>query len=384
VAERVILHVGPPKAGSTFLQTLLWNNKSRLAKSGVLIPGRRQFDLNLVAKAVREGPLDIEAAGPAHRVMHRIVNQIRDWPGTAVLSNEWFSLTPRSSAERFLEALAPAQVHVVATARAFVEQVPAAWQETLKLGQATSLPAFVAGLDRDGERWSWGNLDPSALLARWHGLVPAEQVHVVTVPARGSDPRLLWRRFGALGGVDPDAYDASKARPNASLPVEGARLLQLLGAQLRAALDEGSDDGAPVHRWIRDFIGNELLAESGRSRIALGPAELALVRRRTETAAEKLVEGGFDIVGDMAEFTHTRLPENARAPDQVSAEELLAVAAPLVSALLERVRLEYDRAESAEAKLAQSTNGRTFARSTPQAPTGSRTSWWRPGANWVR
>jgi len=187
-----------------------------------------------------------------------------------------------------------------------------------------------------------------------------------------------------LVGVDPDAYDASKARPNASLPVESARLLQLLGTQLRAALDEGSDDGAPVHRWIRDFIGNKLLAESGRSRIALGPEELALVRRHTETAAEKLVEGGFDIVGDMAEFTHTRLPENARAPDQVSAEELLAVAAPLVSALLERVRLEYDRAESAEAKLAQSTNGRTFARSTPQAPTGSRTSWWRPGANWVR
>ena len=44
MARRVYLHIGLPKTGTTYLQTLMWNNREVLAGQGVLLPGdsRRQ------------------------------------------------------------------------------------------------------------------------------------------------------------------------------------------------------------------------------------------------------------------------------------------------------------------------------------------------------
>lgn len=352
MAERVLLHVGPPKAGSTFLQTALWNNREKLAVDGVLVAGRRQFDLNLLAKAIRDGSsVTGPASGLASRALQRIVRQIRAWPGTAILSNEWFSLLSSSEASRLVQALSPATVHVVATARAFVHQVPAAWQENLKLGRAASLGDFVLSLDRDSERWSWTSLDPSSVLARWRECVPLDQMSVVTVPPPGADPLTLWRRFASLAGLDPAAYDATQARRNGSLRVEPARLLQLLGPQLRAAVEDETEHRVEAHRWIRDLLGNMLLADSGGHPIGLGPPEVAAVCQRTQVAADALRAGGYEILGDLAEFTVMTQPAHARPPDEVSAEELLTVAGPLVCALLNRVRSEAKRTEAAEVRL---------------------------------
>jgi hypothetical protein len=279
------------------------------------------------------------------------MRQISAWPGTVVLSNEWFSLLSSSDARRLLDALSPAEVQVVATARAFVHQVPAAWQENLKLGRAASLGDFVASLDRDSERWSWSNLDPSSLLDRWRCFLPIGQIYVVTVPTAGADPLTLWRRFASLAGVDPDAYDATEARRNVSLRVEAARLLELLGPQLRAAVEDETERRVEAHRWIRDLLGNWLLADAGHYPIGLRPTEVAAVRQRTQVAADALRAAGYHVLGDLAEFTDMTQPAHARPPEQVSADELLTVAGPLVCALLNRVRAEFDRAEAAEAML---------------------------------
>ncbi|MDQ3275989.1 MAG: hypothetical protein M3Q39_13435, partial [Actinomycetota bacterium] len=41
MTERVYVHVGPHKTGTTFLQEVLKNNKPALASNGVLFPGER-------------------------------------------------------------------------------------------------------------------------------------------------------------------------------------------------------------------------------------------------------------------------------------------------------------------------------------------------------
>ena len=39
MARRVILHVGLPKTGTTYLQSIAWANKDVLREQGVLLPG---------------------------------------------------------------------------------------------------------------------------------------------------------------------------------------------------------------------------------------------------------------------------------------------------------------------------------------------------------
>jgi len=43
-SPRVFLHVGEPKTGTTFLQQVMWRNRSELAAQGVVLPGHHPQD----------------------------------------------------------------------------------------------------------------------------------------------------------------------------------------------------------------------------------------------------------------------------------------------------------------------------------------------------
>jgi hypothetical protein len=55
MAEAVFLHIGAPKCGTTFVKSVLWNNREVLAARGILVPGRRPFDHNRASMAIRRG-----------------------------------------------------------------------------------------------------------------------------------------------------------------------------------------------------------------------------------------------------------------------------------------------------------------------------------------
>lgn len=352
MAERVYLHIGAPKCGTTFLQTVLWANRKRLAANGVLLPARRLFDFNMATLAVRADSREGKDSKAPLAVWKRMLAETHDWPGTVVISNEWFVLASKEQAERALEALAPDEVHLVYTARDLTKQVPAAWQESLKVGRSHSLGEFVAALDSNDDRWSWRSLDPVRVLTRWSGSLPASRVHVVTVPPPGSDPDLLWKRFAGLCGIDAAAYDLGVGRTNESLGAESARLLQRIGPSLREAVDADTARWSDTYRWLRRYVSHELLVPLGGSRIALGPVEWEALNRRSTDAAQALGVAGYDIVGDVAELLPGDPEPTARRPEEVTADEMLEVAEPLIAALLRRARQESARAYAAEQRVA--------------------------------
>ena len=56
MTERVYLHVGTPKSGTTYLQRVLDHNRERLAAAGVLVVGDEHVDRVHAALVVREDP----------------------------------------------------------------------------------------------------------------------------------------------------------------------------------------------------------------------------------------------------------------------------------------------------------------------------------------
>ena len=266
MADRVILHVGTPKAGTTYLQTLLWANRTRLTEAGLLLPGERPFEHNQAAAAVRSGWRAPRAAGclgsPPRpgggssgdgRSQQRVVRAGRA------------RTVPREALTRFGDA----EVNVVVTARDLVSVVPAGWQETLKLGRGGSLDDFISGLEPPGERWGYWTLDPAWVLHRWAGEMDPARVHVVTVPTRRDEPHLLWQRFASVAGIPDGVVDVSAgARVNESLSVESARLLEMLGPRLRTAVD-ADEHMWTGYRWLRRYLSHTLLVPRKGGRIGL-------------------------------------------------------------------------------------------------------------------
>ena len=106
---------------------------------------------------------------------------------------------------------------VVLTARDLARQLPAVWQERVK-NRARQVGGLLDDVDaswraRDWDAPFWRTQHLGRLAQRFAGL----SLTVVTVPPRGSDPALLWRRFAAACGLPAAHPDLSVGHGNASM-----------------------------------------------------------------------------------------------------------------------------------------------------------------------
>lgn len=300
---RVYLHVGAPKTGTTFLQGVLWENLGSLEQQNVWLPGahpedhfRAGFDLRGVEQDA-DDPRE-RWAGAWDAVAAEIRGSNSD---VVVVSDERLAACTNEEVARSVASLAPAEVHVVYTTRGLADLLPAEWQEHVKDGGDartfdTWLRDIVAAKDEGGE-WFWQVHDVTDVLRRWGSAVPAERLHVLTLPPPGSPPDLLWERFTSVLGIDPGGVDTD-VRANPSIGAEGAQVLRLV--------NEALPPDFPVwHRVLlaRDVLAHTILAtRENKTRITL-PAEWAQwVREYTDQLVAELKSQDVDVVGDLNEL----------------------------------------------------------------------------------
>src|SRR3954454_435518 len=89
MARRVYFHIGLPKTGTTYLQTLMWNNHDELARQGILLPGESSRQHLWASGAVREDPTLERRSPAAPLAWDRLTEEMTGWAGTAVVSHEF-------------------------------------------------------------------------------------------------------------------------------------------------------------------------------------------------------------------------------------------------------------------------------------------------------
>ncbi|MBA2956377.1 hypothetical protein GON03_18715 [Nocardioides sp. MAH-18] len=347
MTERVYLHVGTPKSGTTYLQRVLDHNREALAAAGVLVVGEQHVDRVHAALAVREDPRVRTLSPRQARSWERLVAQIRAWQGpAAVLSYELFSAATREQAERALADLAGLDVHVVITARDFGKMVPSAWQERLKFGLTTPLPQWRPARESAGPRreWGWRTMDPASVAERWGASLPADHVHVVTVPRTRRDPDELWHRFAAACDLTATTtnLDLGVGLVNESLGVTAAELLRRVNERIGPPI-EGSREQA---KWLRDTLAHRVLAPLDSEPIRITDRQLKDAERQAGASVERVGAAGYDVRGDLGDLEPSE--GTGRSPEDVTDSELLDVALDTIAQLLLLVRERSQSAAPAE------------------------------------
>jgi hypothetical protein len=335
MATHVYFHVGAPKTGTTFLQGVLRHNRETLRKQGVLFPGatpRDHLHASQVVREVTKHPARSDRAG----AWDQLVAELAEWPGVGIISHEFFGMATEEQAKAAIERLAPAEVHVVVTARDYVRQFAADWQESLKMGLDLPLDRFLrrAHRDRLPRPWGWNAHDLVGTLERWGSTLPPERVHVVTVPQAGAPRDLLLRRFCSVVQVDPEALDLSATFGNESLGVVQAELLRRLKAHLSGPLD----DAPERHRWLRGYFAHDVLLSQGGDRFTLQPDQAEPLAARGRAAIEAIGAAGYDVVGDLEELVPVSPDPRLRHPSDVSESEVLEAALIAIERMLLDVR----------------------------------------------
>ena len=334
MTERVYLHVGAPKSGTTYLQCVLDGNREALAAAGVLLVGERHLDRIHAAMAVREDPRLAELPQSGQSAWTRLVGQIRDWKGpAAVLSYELFAVASADQAARALADLAAYDVHVVVSARDLGRSVVSSWQERLKFGLTTPLEEWQPKPESvEGSEWGWRTLDPAGVAERWGSSLPADHVHVVTAPPPDAGPAELWTRFADACGLGAVHVDLDVPRVNESVGLVQAELLRRVNVQLRQEITGSRQRSV----WIRDLLAQEVLAPLGSERIGIPPARAEEATEVYQRATARITEAGYAVHGDLVDLRP--VVSEARLPGEVTDAELTDAAASCISSLVVTMR----------------------------------------------
>ena len=333
MAERLILHIGSMKSGTSFIQNVLGHNKERFADAGVLFPGARwKAQVTAVQDLIGGGGPDqapLAADGP----WRTLVDEINAWLGTAVVSMEFLAPRPTEKIEQIVSCFPDTRVEAVLTCRDLARNIPAMWLESTQNGGTTGWQDYLEAVRVDDRRSPagrnfWRHQALLSIARRWADALGHDRLTLLTVPRPGAAPDLLWRRFATVVGLDPGGVDL-EVRANPSIGLATAQMLLRLN---RAMAD---DDGAMPQgydRYVKHVLAKRGLVVRQRREPKLGLDE-AWVTERGQQQVASLRERGYPVAGDLAELTPE--PVAGVHADAVPLEDQLDAAVEGIAHLVE-------------------------------------------------
>ena len=331
-AQRVVLHVGTPKSGTTFLQRALWRHRDKLDAVGVTCAGDRHHEMFHAAIELRGsyafwGRSAEELAG----TWQRLSNSARKYPGITIMSHELLGAARREQADTGLAALEGLDVHLVVTARDLARQVASDWQERVKNGNPVTFANFCANVALERHNGFWRNQHLLGIFDRWARHLPPENVHLVVGPPPGAAPDLLWRRFGEAAGFDASAFDPTVEEPKANQTLGAVQVAVL--RRVNEVLDGRIEQPAYSKVVKRVFAQSILAAQSS------APAQCPpnLVERLGQIAVKQnggVTRRGYRVHGDLGELVPTSGTGTWTDPDAVDPELETAAAVAAIAELL--------------------------------------------------
>jgi hypothetical protein len=223
-----VVHIGPPKTGTTSLQGSFDRARAAVLAQGVRYVGPRRHSRRAVLAATEARTRRPWDARAGQREWDRIIAEARSAGEPRLLfSSERLSHADAASIRRIVEGFDAGRVQVVVTLRPLAKILPSQWQQGVQAGQPRSLDAwlewvFAASPDDSRSMWHWHRHD--RLVARWAEVVGIDRMTVIVVDDR--DRTSLLRAFERLLELRPGTLRLHDDLANRSLTLPEAEALR--------------------------------------------------------------------------------------------------------------------------------------------------------------
>jgi len=319
VARRVILHIGPRKTATTYLQRVL----QRCVEDAVIpettypVRSRGRVDHNhvpgLIDLARSQGEISIQDDAWTHQDgsdARALLDAVSSADGDVILSAEALSVLRGSGAAAVVKALAPAPVDVIITARDLGRVLPSSWQQHMRNGNYETYVDYLALRSEEREsrredaelgRGFWRAYRYGELARRWAQV--ARTASVVTVPASGADADEVWHRFREAAAMPVLPEDPPTIEPDAAnVSLTGAESMALQGLNL-VARREGVGR-REVRSWHRVLIRRGWTERPDRGpRLGLPADMVATVRAWADEDRDDLRASGVPLIGSLDDLS---------------------------------------------------------------------------------
>ena len=268
VAERVVLHIGAMKSGTSFIQNVLNKNREVLQEHGLRFAcDRWKQQVSAVHDLIDHGTNDQPPFAP-DGPWNELVDDIAAWPGTAIVSMEFLAPRQRPKIEIVKDAFKGSDLQVVLTARDLARSLPAMWMETMQNRGVRTWEEFLDSVREDEGKpgqWFWRNQRISGISERWSEAVGRDHFTLVTVPPKGAPPSTLWDRFASVAGI-PEGICDLEVRSNPGIDAASAMVLRAVNERLEAEGYNRQD----YERVVKGVLAKQGLVQRGREVGAAG------------------------------------------------------------------------------------------------------------------
>ncbi len=361
------------KSATTYLQALIQLNRRSLRDAGVWWPG---VDENFAA--IRDLFGDAGSEPDDAGAWRSLTREMQAFDGDVLLSNELLAKRDERQAKRLISALAPAEVHLVLTARDLGRVIPSMWQTNTR-NRGTATWAEYLGAVYDDDRTGsdlasrfWSGQDLPDIVARWSPVVPKERLTLVTVPPPGSDPTVVGDRFMSVVAPRVTTLRQPPYR-NPSLGAHSAELMR------RVNLETTDWDMTRYRPALKNRLGRFILG--GRvdrePRLGLTADQLAQATILAKDMVHELEGLDVRVVGALSDLipAETLEPSDIDPDSSTDAEVLAAATYALVQLCREYadLKLQHDRLQSRRGGSAETA-----------VPSGVSKQRFRPARSFVR
>lgn len=233
----VLLHIGPPKTGTSALQSACHAQRDRLKAAGVHYAGAGvQPSAAAFAAIARAHPSTGRA--PSRRHWESLVREVRGVRNASVLiSSEFFAGADEEQARAVVAALGGDRVHIAVTLRPLAKILGSRWQQNVQEGAHISyvdwLGAVLNEPNSSHAQRFWSRQRHDALIARWVSATAPNRLHVIVVDDR--DHVGILRSFEQLLGVPEGTLAPHRDALNRSLTLEEVEAVRAFNEQFDEA-----------------------------------------------------------------------------------------------------------------------------------------------------
>ncbi len=299
-----LVHIGPPKTGTTSLQSAFHAGRREVSAQGVHYAGPRRSPMS-AARAVSGliNPATGRASPP--KAWRDLVTEVRraSEPRT-LISSEYLSRAGADAIRTVVDDLGTDRVHVVATLRPLTRIMPSQWQQGVRNGATVSYEAWLRSIfekpsSKAAESF-WLRHRHDALVARWAAAAGTDRVTVVVLD--DDDQSLVLRVFERLLGLTEGTLAADRDLSNRSLNQPEIEFLRGFNARFRAArlsrplYHQVVTRGAAFHMRART-------PGPGEPRIETPAWALERAQETAEEMVAAIVASGVRLVGDPRHLT---------------------------------------------------------------------------------
>lgn len=228
--QRFVLHVGPMKTATTYIQYLLTESRNELKEKGWDYPGHRSNQQHaFYSLCGQDIPWVTERVADRYRKLATELIFCLKEGGNKIVSSEALATLTEKGVQRLFEKI-PRPDRIVFTLRPLNSTITSGWQQFLKRGENATLDEFICAIvdksnigkqDEISRTYLYGDA-----IERWYNVLKCP-IHIAEIKPSEISADSAWQAFRlACGLPDIAPRDVPISFRNTSLTLEEAELLR--------------------------------------------------------------------------------------------------------------------------------------------------------------